>query len=409
MKTSNKINDKFDLAIFFPTIILIVIGLLGIFSATNNNPTAHGAFQKQFILALVALLFFFIAYFLPVRIYKSLAVPSYIFSIIILIAVLLMGHTVYGAKSWINLGPIGFQPSEFAKIGFIFMLSYLLTSDKRNPNNLKDFLILMLYSLIPIVLILIEPDMGTVIIYVFILIAMLFWSGIDLFYVFVTLSPVVVLFASFFGISAFLFAMIIVFVLLLYFKRNIFINISIVIMNMAGAYIFDYAFRFLKPHQQKRIETFINPTSDPLGAGYNILQAQLAIGSGGFGGKGFLKGNQTQLSFIPKQWTDFIFSVIGEEFGFIGSVLIVILFVIILTRLLNIAGQINDKFESLVVIGVLTLLLSHFTINIGMNLGVAPVVGIPLPFLSYGGSSLIINMFLLGVTLNFYKNRREHT
>ncbi len=409
MKGSHKLSDKFDFTIFFSTMLLITIGLLGIFSATNNNPTAQGAFQKQFIMALVALVIFFITYFLPARLYKSLATPSYILSIIILIAVLLMGHTVYGAKSWINLGPIGFQPSEFAKIGFIFMLSYLLTGERRNPNNIKDFLVLMFYSFIPIILILIEPDMGTVIVYLFILIAMLFWSGIDLFYVFVTLSPVVVLFASFFGIAAFLLAMIIVFALLLYFKRNIFINISIVIMNMAGAYLFDYAFQFLKPHQQKRIETFINPTSDPLGAGYNILQAQLAIGSGGIWGKGFLKGNQTQLSFIPKQWTDFIFSVPGEEFGFIGSVLIVLLFTIIFIRLLNIASQINDKFESLVVVGVLTLLLTHFTINIGMNLGVAPVVGIPLPFLSYGGSSLIINMFLLGVALNFYKNRREHT
>ncbi len=409
MKGPHKISDKFDFTIFFATIFLITIGLLGIFSATNNNPTAHGAFQKQLLMALVAFVIFFLAYFLPPRIYKSLATPSYILSIIILIAVLMMGRTVYGAKSWINLGPIGFQPSEFAKIGFIFMLSYLLTGERRNPNNIKDFLVLMFYSLIPIVLILIEPDMGTVIVYLFILIAMLFWSGIDLFYVFVTLSPVVVLFASFFGIAAFLLAMFIVFVLLLYFKRNIFINISIVIMNMAGAYLFDYAFQFLKPHQQKRIETFINPTSDPLGAGYNILQAQLAIGSGGLWGKGFLKGNQTQLSFIPKQWTDFIFSVAGEEFGFVGSVLIVMLFIIVFIRLLNIAGQINDKFESLVVIGVLTLLLTHFTINIGMNLGVAPVVGIPLPFLSYGGSSLIINMFLLGVALNFYKNRREHT
>jgi len=409
VKGSHKLSDKFDFTIFFSTMLLITIGLLGIFSATNNNPTAQGAFQKQFIMALVALVIFFITYFLPARLYKSLATPSYILSIIILIAVLLMGHTVYGAKSWINLGPIGFQPSEFAKIGFIFMLSYLLTGERRNPNNIKDFLVLMFYSFIPIILILIEPDMGTVIVYLFILIAMLFWSGIDLFYVFVTLSPVVVLFASFFGIAAFLLAMIIVFALLLYFKRNIFINISIVIMNMAGAYLFDYAFQFLKPHQQKRIETFINPTSDPLGAGYNILQAQLAIGSGGIWGKGFLKGNQTQLSFIPKQWTDFIFSVPGEEFGFIGSVLIVLLFTIIFIRLLNIASQINDKFESLVVVGVLTLLLTHFTINIGMNLGVAPVVGIPLPFLSYGGSSLIINMFLLGVALNFYKNRREHT
>ncbi len=408
MKSSYNLSDKFDFSVFLPVIFLIIIGLVGIYSATNNNPTAHGAFLKQSVMAIVAVSVFFIAYFLPVRIIRIMTIYTYIFSLIILVAVLLVGKTVYGAKSWINIGPIGFQPSEFAKIGFIFIIAYLLTSDKRNPNKVKDFLILILYSLIPILLILFEPDMGTVLIYVSILMALLFWSGIDLFYVFVTLSPGFVLFSSFFGKAAFILAMIVVFVLLLYFKKNIFINISILIINMSAAYLFDFAYRFLKPHQQKRIQTFINPTSDPLGAGYNILQAQLAIGSGGFWGKGFLKGNQTQLSFIPKQWTDFIFSVIGEEFGFIGSVLIVILFVIVFVRLLNIAGHTSNKFESLVIIGVLTLLITHFTINIGMNLGVAPVVGIPLPFLSYGGSSLIVNMFLLGIVMNFYKHRKEH-
>lgn len=408
MKPSNKINDRFDFAVFIPAILLIIIGLVAIYSSTVNHPTASGDFRKQVVTAIISLIMFGVAYSLPNRIYKSLVIPGYIISIFVLTIVLFFGKTVYGAKSWMSIGPIGFQPSEFAKIGLVFFLSYLLTSRRYNPNNIKDFIIVLAYSLLPIVLIILEPDVGTAIVYVFIITIMLFWSGIDLFFVFVAVSPVAVLFSSFFGLSAFILSLIVVIALLFYFKRNIFVNISIVIFNMATAYLFDFGFQFLKLHQQKRIETFINPMSDPLGAGYNIIQTQVAIGSGGLFGKGFLEGNQTQLRFIPKQWTDFIYCVIGEEFGFFGSVIVIILFVILLFRLLSLASKVNNKFGSLIIIGTFALISTHFIINIGMNLGVAPVIGIPLPFLSYGGSSLFVNMLLLGIVLNFYKNRREH-
>ncbi len=407
MQSTKKINDKFDFIVFTSVILLITIGLIAIYSATNNHPTAQGNFQKQLYTSVLAIILFFTAYFIPYKTFRFIAIPSYIFSLLLLVAVLFFGKTVYGAKSWLDLGPIGFQPSEFAKIGTILFLSHFLTRQRKNLNNIKDFLTIMGYSLLPLMLILLEPDMGTAIVYVIITAVILFWSGVDLFWFFLILSPIVVLFASLFGISAFILAMLLVIALLFYFKRNIFVNASIIVMNMAAAYLFDYGLNFLQPHQQKRIETFINPTSDPLGAGYNILQTKVAIGSGGVFGKGFLQGNQTQLRFIPAQWTDFIYCVIGEEFGFVGSIIVISLFVILFIRLVYIATHTKNKFGSMVVIGSLALLFTHFAINIGMNLGVAPVIGLPLPFLSYGGSSLMVNMTLMGIVLNFYKNRRS--
>jgi rod shape determining protein RodA len=407
MKQTYKINDKFDFVVLIVIVLLTTIGLIAIYSATNGHPTAQGNFQKQLFTAILSFVFFFIAYLIPYKTYQIIAVPSFIFSLLLLLAVLFVGKTVYGAKSWISLGPIGLQPSEFAKIGIILFLAHFLSRHRRNPNNLKDFILIVGYSLVPIILILFEPDLGTAIVYVIIVSVILFWSGIDLFWFFLALSPIVVVFASLFGIAALLLAMIFVIALLFYFKRNIFVNASIIVLNMSAAYLFDYGLHFLKPHQQKRIETFVNPTSDPLGAGYNILQTKVAIGSGGLLGKGFLEGNQTQLRFIPEQWTDFIYCVIGEEFGFVGSILVVILFLILFSRLIYIATHTKNKFGSIVVIGVLTLIFSHFAINIGMNLGIAPVIGLPLPFMSYGGSSLMVNMILIGIVLNFYKNRRE--
>lgn len=409
MDKQNKIYDKFDLVIFSAVLLLMTIGLIAIYSATNNHPTASGNFNKQLYTAILSLIALFVVYSIPYKTFKFIAIPAYIFSLLLLIGVLIFGKTVYGAKSWFSLGPIGFQPSEIAKIGYILFLANFLTRQRKNPNNIKDFALILFYSLIPIGLILLQPDMGTVIVYGIMLAAILFWSGVDLFWFFLFLSPLVVIFASLFGIAAFVLAMLIVFALLIYFKRNIFVNASIVVMNMAAAYLFDYGMKFLKPHQQKRIETFVNPLADPLGAGYNILQTKVAIGSGGFWGKGFLHGNQTQLRFIPEQWTDFIYCVIGEEFGFLGSVLVIALFLLIFYRLLSIATHTKNKFGSLVVVGIFTLLFTHFTINIGMNLGIAPVIGLPLPFLSYGGSSLLVNSVLIGIALNFYKNRREHT
>jgi rod shape determining protein RodA len=200
-----------------------------------------------------------------------------------------------------------------------------------------------------------------------------------------------------------------VIVALIFFKRDLFNSVTVFIVNLSAGFFFDYALKILKPHQQRRIASFLDPSVDPLGSGYNALQAKVAIGSGGLWGKGFLNGNQTQLRFIPAQWTDFIYCVIGEEFGFIGSVIIISLFLIIFLRLFKLSGTAKDKFSSLVIIGVLSLLFSHFVINVGMNIGLTPVIGLPLPFLSYGGSSLLVDMVMLGMVLNFYRNRKMHT
>lgn len=407
IKPSSKISDKFDFVVFICVTLLSAIGLVAIYSATYTHPTAYGNFNKQLFSGVVAIIFFFIAYFISYKTYRFFALPIYILSILSLTSVIFIGKTVYGAKSWVSLGPIGFQPSEFAKIGLILFLANYLTKKRKNPNSLSDLIKISVIVFVPVGLILMQPDMGTAIVYLIIATIMVFWSGMDLFLLFVLISPIVVIFAFLLGVAAFIIAMFLVIGILFYFKKNIFINVSVVVLNFSAAYLMDYIIHFLKPHQQKRIETFVNPAADPLGAGYNVMQTKVAIGSGGIFGKGFLHGNQTQLRFIPEQWTDFIFCVIGEEFGFIGSIITISLFIILFIKLVSIATHSKNIFGSTIVVGILALLFTHFAINIGMNIGLTPVIGLPLPFLSYGGSSLIVNMTLIGIALNFYKNRRE--
>lgn len=408
MKIDYDLQDRFDLLIFVPALLLMVIGLLAIYSATLNHPTASGNFNKQLFWVVVSLVIFFIIYFTPQQVFRTLAAPSYALSLFLLIAVLLVGSRVYGAKSWFNLGPFGFQPSEFAKVGTILFMSYFITSARRDINNIKDLLLALAIGFIPIMLIMLEPDLGTSIVFGCITLAMIFWSGISLFALFVVLSPGIVMFASLFGTPVFIFAMVLVLAALIYFKKDLFNSATIFVVNIAAGFFLEYGIRLLQPHQQRRIESFLDPSADPLGSGYNALQAKVAIGSGGVLGRGFLEGNQTQLRFIPEQWTDFIYCVIGEEFGFVGSVLTVVLFFMIFIRLLKLASTTNDSFSSVLTVGILTIYFVHFAINIGMNVGITPVIGIPLPFLSYGGSSLLTNMVLLGIAMNIYKNRKLH-
>ncbi|MCF6269562.1 MAG: rod shape-determining protein RodA [Melioribacteraceae bacterium] len=408
MKIDYKLQDKFDLVIFLSVAILLGIGIVAIYSATYNHPTAKGNFNKQLIFTVVSILLLFLLYFLPARSFRVVALPSYIISIILLVVVLFLGKTVYGAKSWMSIGGVGFQPSEFAKIGLIFFLSHWLTDSKRDINNLKELFYTVSISFFPILLILLEPDMGTAIVYSAISLVMIFWSGINLFGLFVVLSPGIILFASLFGTIPFIVALLLIIVALLLFKQDLFISGSVFVMNLATGFIFEFILKILQPHQVKRILSFVDPTADPLGSGYNALQAKVAMGSGGLFGKGFLEGNQTQLRFIPEQWTDFIYCVIGEEFGFMGSIFLIAIFLILFLRLLNLTSLAGDRFGRITIIGILTLFFTHFSINIGMNLGITPVIGLPLPFVSYGGSSLLTNMFLVGVVLNIYKNRKHH-
>ncbi|MFO7444968.1 MAG: rod shape-determining protein RodA [Ignavibacteriaceae bacterium] len=409
MNVDYKLKDKFDLGLFLPGLILFFIGLAAIYSSTTNNPAASGNFEKQLILGSTAIIIFFVTYSIPTNSFRTIAVPTYLLSLFFLVVVLVIGRKVSGAKSWLDLGGIGFQPSELAKIGTILALSAFLSRKNTDIDSFKDIIFALAIGFVPVGLILLEPDMGTSFVFIGLILTLIFWKGISLFGLFVVLSPALVAISSLFGTMYFVVSLVLILVGLVFFRKDIFFSGSIFALNMGAGFFADYVYNALSPHQQKRIQSFIDPMADPLGAGYNAIQAKVAIGSGGIFGKGFLQGNQTQLQYIPEQWTDFIFCVIGEEFGFIGSVTTLILFLVLFTRILKTASQTKDEFLSLTLIGILAVYFIHLLINIGMAVGIMPVIGIPLPFVSYGGSSLLVNMFMLGIVANIYRTRKNYT
>lgn len=409
MRIDYKLSDKFDFGIFIPVSLLIAIGLTAIFSSTYNHPTMSGNFERQLIWGLASLFIFFITYSLPTNTFKTIAIPTYLFSLFLLVVVIVVGRRVSGAKSWLDLGPFGFQPSEFGKIGTILAMSLYLSRKNTDIDSFKDILFSLSIGFIPVMLILLEPDMGTSMVFISMILILIFWKGISLFGLFTVLSPGFVAISALFGFYYFIGSLVLILVMLLLFKKDIFFSGSIFALNLASGFFADYLYNALSPHQQKRIQSFIDPNTDPLGAGYNTIQAKVAIGSGGIFGKGFMQGNQTQLQYIPEQWTDFIYCVIGEEFGFIGSMLVLILFLYLFLRILKIAASTKDEFLSLTLVGILAVYIIHYLINIGMVVGILPVIGIPLPFVSYGGSSLLVNMFMLGIIANVYRNRKNYT
>ncbi len=409
MRIDYKLSDKFDFGIFIPVSLLIAIGLTAIYSSTFNHPTMSGNFNRQVVFAIAAFFVFFITYSIPTNIFKTVAVPTYLFSLLLLLVVLVVGRKTSGARSWLDIGPFGFQPSEFAKIGTVLAMAAFLSKKNTDIDSFKDILLSLAIGLVPVILILLEPDMGTAIVFVGTILILIFWKGISLFGLFIVLSPGFVAISAIFGFYYFLAALIIVLAILILFRKDVFFSGSIFALNLGAGFFTDYLYNALSPHQQKRIQSFIDPNTDPLGAGYNTIQAKVAIGSGGLFGKGFLQGNQTQLQYIPEQWTDFIYCVIGEEFGFVGSIIVLILFVYLFLRILKIAASTKDEFLSLTITGILSIYIIHFLINVGMVVGILPVIGIPLPFVSYGGSSLLVNMFMLGIIANVYKNRKNYT
>ena len=408
MRIDYKLQDKFDFGIFISMILLFCFGLAAIYSSTINNPLAQGNFQKQIVWGIGAIIIFFITYSVPTNTFRLIAIPTYLISIAFLVLVVVIGRKIGGQKSWLNFGVIGFQPSELAKIGITLAVSYFLSRKNTDIDSFKDILLAIVIGLLPVCLILLEPDLGTSLVFIGTILVLIFWKGISLFGLFVVLSPGVVAISSIFGTYYFIATLILIGASLLLFKKDFFFSGSIFAVNLAAGFFADYVFRALSPHQQVRIQSFLDPSADPLGAGYNSIQAKVAIGSGGILGKGFLNGHQTQLQFIPEQWTDFIYCVIGEEFGFIGSVITLILFLIIFLKILKIASYAKDEFLSLVSIGILSIFFIHLLINIGMTVGIMPVIGIPLPFVSYGGSSLFVNMFMVGIVANIYRTRKNY-
>jgi rod shape determining protein RodA len=262
--------------------------------------------------------------------------------------------------------------------------------------------------LLPVALIMMQPDTGTAIIYLGMFFPVLYWGGASRFTLLAIITPGAVAIAALLGPTPFLVAVLASGVALYLTKEHRIVAAAMFSMNVLIGISVQFIYDGMKHYQQKRIATFLDPSADPLGAGYNILQSKVAIGSGGLFGKGYLHGTQTQLNFIPEQWTDFIFCVPGEEFGFVGAATVLLLFTLLLWRGVSLGAAMKNRYGSFVAIGLTATLGTHVFMNIGMSLGMLPVVGVPLPFLSYGGSALLASMTMVGILMNLHAHRKEY-
>ena len=405
-----KIIDRFNIAVFFCGFALITIGLLAIYSATFANEQVASNFSKQLISASIGVVLVMIITYMP---QKYLAFTAYLFYVIVLlllIAVLFLGKRIKGQTSWFNFAGFGIQPSEFAKVATVIALSYFLSSKYQDADvtKFRDFFMAVGICLVPVALIMLQPDMGTSLVFLALILPMLYWAGLSNFTLFMIIAPILCAVGAFLGTWTFIAAVLIVIFALLLFKKNILLSTIVFCVSITAGFSANIVFDKLQPYQQKRIMAMFNAESDPLGSGYNVIQSKIAIGSGGLLGKGFLHGTQTQLKYIPEQWTDFIFCMVGEEFGFVGSIIVILLFMIMIWQTIHIAYVCKNRFLSLCCIGFATIFSFHMLINLGMIMGIMPVIGIPLPFMSYGVSFLFSNLIMLGIILNAYRNRKEY-
>ena len=352
---------NFDLWLYIIPILLTLTGIAVIFSLIYTKD-AEGLIVKQSISLVLGIGAMVFLSFYDYRQLRNIVWPLYIAGIILLIVVDLWGYTSGGATRWLQVGPIQIQPSEIFKgISAIFFASYF--GERIGDIKLKDFFFLLITAGIPLILILTQPDLGTALVLSFMIIITLFWLKLNR-------------------------KQLIIYLLFLAFIPLLF---SLAYKNVSPFGV------LLKDYQRARVEVFLDPGKDVLGRGYNVKQAIIAVGSGGVYGKGLGQGSQSQLQFLPKAHTDFIFSGFAEAFGFVGSLILIGIFVFLIIRTMRAANLSKDSFGLLISIGVGAMLFFQVVENIGMNIGMLPVTGIPLPFLSYGGNSLAVNFALLGI------------
>lgn len=357
---------KIDKTLLFAIVLLVILGLITIFSVSYGGEERDLLnFKKQLLFSLAGFFAMFFVALIDYRTLKNYTGLLYLITIIALVAVLFLGSLTRGTNSWFNLGFFSLQPSEFAKIAIVLTVAKYLSKVGNYYNIVRKVAISGLYVLLPVGLVLLQPDLGSALVMLFIWFCLL----------------------AVFGLK----------------KKQI---LMFVLLGI-GISIFSWNF-VLKDYQKDRVMTFVDPQSDPLGSGYNVIQSMIAIGSGNFWGKGLGHGSQSQLNFLPEKHTDFIFAVIAEEMGFIGGALVLLLFAIIFYRLLVIADEAQDNFGKLFALGTLFMLAFHMLINVGMNMGIMPVTGIPLPFVSYGGSSLIAFLIMIGIVQSIYINGRKY-
>ena len=354
MPVTEKKTDWFLAVIVF---ILSVFGIVVIYSATRTLKTNTNVIVQSAAFVIGSAVMLFMSRFDYEQL-KNMAKYIYIFAVLILIAVLLFGISGdWGARSWIRFGAIGIQPSEIAKVCFIVTFSYHLSKVEESINKIPVIIGLILHLGLLLGLIMLQPDLGSVLVFLFMFVCMLFTAKISWKYVAAALG--------------------------------------------AGIVSVPLIYKFLlSEYQKKRIQVFLNPDLDPLNRGYNVIQSKIAVGSGQIWGKGYLQGTQNQFGYLPTKYTDFIFSVIAEEFGLIGAVIVTVLLFMLILRCFKIAKKADNPFGRYICVGTASMLLFHTFENIGMCIGLMPVTGIPLPFISYGGTAMVTNMLAIGLVLS---------
>ncbi len=422
---------KIDYTLVIVVTLLVTLGILMIYSAGFDpvEKINNGMFKKQILWFIFGFILMIFISFLNYQYLGDYSLHIYGFIIFILLITTIFGTPIRNTRAWLNLGFFSIQPSEFMKLAFVIVLGKYLEIRERDIKNFRELLIPFVLTLVPVFIVLSQPDFGTAVIFIPILFTMLFVGGADVSHLISIIAiaaialivPMILTYREWIGSEGsniildffqdldalfivsgiILLLSIATFVLHFFsvkkFLRRIYIPGSVLSIGLISSVFIQ---KFFKVYQKKRILVFMNPDLDPHGSGYNIIQSKIAIGSGGFFGKGFLQGSQAQLGFLPEKTSDFIFSVVAEEWGFVGSIIIIMLFAIIIFKAIQIAFEAKDKFGALLASGICSIFFFHILINIGMVIGIMPVTGLPLCFVSYGGSNLIMSMIGVGILIN---------
>ena len=400
LKTVYNSLQNFPISVILLPIILTFIGMVALFSISVNQfgVIAITAFTKQLLFMIPAIIGFFFILFIP-----KYLIHKYIYLIygliLVLVTVPFLLSTIAGTHRWINIGlPVAFQPSEFAKWIVVVALAKYLSDHNLEMKKFSTLIFPIFIALLPAAIILQQPDLGTALILLTPVLPMLYWVGSRPFHLFMLMAPIFSIGTAFHTVSFTTWA--IIMGVILYLSRpNIFFGIIFYFGNIFLGLLAPLLWNGLRPYQQKRILTLFNPELDPLGAAYQTIQSKVAIGSGGFLGKGIGEGTQTHLKFLPVQESDFIVSVIGEEFGFITIAFMLIVFAFFIIKIINLAFYSKERFAGLVLIGIGTIFLSHVFVNAAMSTGLIPVKGLPLPFISAGGSFLLSCYIMVALVL----------
>lgn len=429
---------EIDLYIVTATLVLLVIGILFIFSSgvAATGQIVSREYLRQIIWASTGLVLMLTVTFIDYRVFYRLALIFFVLTTIVLIATPLVGRSVHGARRWLGIGQLGAQPSEFAKLSLILLLARFYGDNWKNAKSLKVFLAGLGIAAVPMILVLAQPDLGTAMVYFPIFLVIAFFGGARSAHIIYVMSFALVVFlftvlpfwaeqlsrsafplATAFtdrstmlllltGLAA---AMVLAALGLLFTRRGVFGWLVYCLSILSAAVPTAYIARIvLRDYQIMRLVVFLNPYVDPQGAGWNIIQSTTAVGSGGLAGKGYLQGTQSHYQYLPAQSTDFIFSILAEEWGFVGVMFVFLLFGIILGRSLYIMILARDRFAALAVAGVTAMYIFHFVVNVGMTIGMMPITGLPLLLLSFGGSSVWTGMIGLGVVMSVYQHRYQY-